>query len=143
MANDKYDYSAGNSLQFPEHNVELITKEMPKFETDPTGKVPHEPGAKLDAHKPAVFRGLIDYFPRACIAVAQVSTVGAQKYTWKGWESVLDGIPRYSDALMRHLVAESADGRLDRDTGLLHAAQVAWNAMARLELILKENNERI
>lgn len=107
-------------------------------EKDPNGRNPHEPGAKLDAGKPAVFRGLIDYFPRACLSVAGVSSFGAAKYAWKGWESVPDGFNRYSDALSRHLLGESIDGKRDPETGLLHAAQVAWNAMARLELLLKE-----
>lgn len=111
---------------------------FPKKETDPTGKNPNEPGAKLDAGKPSVYRGLVDYFPRACMAVAEVSTVGAKKYTWKGWETVPDGFGRYSDALSRHLLYESIDGPLDKDTGLLHASHLAWNALARLELLLKE-----
>lgn len=107
-------------------------------ERDPNGKSPHEPGAKLDSGKPSIYRGLLDYFPRACSAVAEVSTVGAKKYAWKGWETVPDGFSRYSDALGRHILAESSDGSLDKDTGLLHASHVAWNAMARLELLLKE-----
>lgn len=107
-------------------------------ETDPLGKNPHEPGAKLDSGKPSVYRGLLAYFPRACLAVAEVSTVGAKKYAWKGWETVPDGFNRYSDALGRHIVYEHIDGSLDADTGLLHAAHTAWNAMARLELLLKE-----
>jgi hypothetical protein len=110
------------------------------MESDPNGKNPHEPGAKLDAGKPAVFRGLINYFPNACLAVAAVSTYGASKYAWKGWETVPDGFERYSDALMRHIIAESSEGPVDATTGLDHAAQVAWNAMARLELLLKEQN---
>jgi hypothetical protein len=113
------------------------------METDPNGKNPHEPGAKLDAGKPAVFRGLIDYFPRACIGISKVSAFGASKYAWKGWESVPDGFNRYSDALVRHLVAESMDGPIDKDTGLLHAAQVAWNSMARLELMLREQDGKL
>jgi hypothetical protein len=110
-------------------------------ETDPTGKAPGEPGSKLDAGKSPVFQGLLDYFPKACLAVAEVSEVGAKKYTWRGWESVPNGFARYSDALGRHLVKEAIDGRYDYDTGLLHAAQVAWNAMARLELLLREEKK--
>ena len=107
-------------------------------ETDPTGRAPHEPGAKLDAGKPPVMRGVVQYFPRALVAIAGVSDVGMKKYTWKGWESVPDGVNRYSDAMGRHLILESTEGEYDKDTGLLHSAQVAWNALARLELILRE-----
>jgi len=108
-------------------------------EFDPNGKNPHEPGAKLDAGKAPVAQGVLQYFPRALIAVSGVSGIGARKYAWKGWESVEDGFNRYSDALARHLLAETTEGEYDSDTGCLHAAQVAWNALARLELLLKEN----
>jgi hypothetical protein len=107
-------------------------------EQDPTGKNPHEPGAKLDAGKICAFRGAVDYFPRAIEAVAAVSTFGAIKYDWAGWKSVPDGIERYSDALMRHLLAESKGDRHDPDSGLLHAAHSAWNMLAVLELKLLE-----
>lgn len=112
-------------------------------EKDPNGIDSKTPGAKLDAGKPSVWRGLLDYFPRACIAVASVSTKGASKYSWKGWESVPEGFERYSDALSRHLLAESIEGPYDSGPkglgpDVLHAAQVAWNALARLELKLKE-----
>ena len=106
-------------------------------EADPTGRRPHEPGAKLDAGKAPVVRGALHYFPRALAAVAEVSAYGARKYTWRGWETVPDGVARYSDALGRHLLAEGYEER-DGDTGLLHAAHAAWNALARLELMLRK-----
>ena len=114
-------------------------------EKDPNGKGQHEPGAKLDAGKVAVWRGLLDYFPRACGEVAYVSQKGAEKYAWKGWEAVPDGINRYRDAMVRHIVNESIEGRYDPD-GFRHLAQIAWNALAALELTLKEeqnNNGKI
>jgi hypothetical protein len=119
-----------------EHDI----KDMwPGFkEQDPNGKNPHEAGAKLDANKIPLFRGLIDYFPRACMAVAMVSAAGAKKYTWKGWETVPNGVARYTDALTRHLFSEAKGETVDQDTGLLHAAHTAWNALARLELDIRE-----
>jgi hypothetical protein len=107
-------------------------------EKDPNGKSPNSPGAKLDAGKPPVIRGMLAYFPRACLAVAEVSEVGAKKYTWNGWEDVPDGIIRYTDALGRHLVKEQIEGLYDRDDNLLHIAHTAWNALAVLELRLRE-----
>lgn len=109
-----------------------------RVENDPTGRDPHELGAKLDAGKPSLYRGAIDYFPRAIDAVARVSTFGASKYAWKGWETVPEGFERYSDAMVRHLIAEGKGEVVDSDSGLLHAAHAAWNAMARLELKLRE-----
>ena len=110
-------------------------------ETDPSGIPLNQAGAKGDAGKPAVWRGLLDYFPRACIAVADVSTRGAQKYSWKGWEEVKDGEARYADALARHILKESIEGPYDVGFGglsdVLHRSQIAWNALALLELTLR------
>lgn len=109
-----------------------------EIEADPTGRLPHTPGAKLDAGKAPIHRGLLSYFPRACAAVARVSQYGAKKYTWRGWETVPDGVQRYSDAGARHVMAEALGERYDPDSGELHQAHVAWNALAVLELKLKE-----
>lgn len=107
-------------------------------ERDPSGRPPTAPGAKLDHGKAPIMRGVVAYFPRALAAVADVSAYGAAKYTWGGWESVPDGVARYSDAMGRHLLAESSEGPVDGATGLSHAAQTTWNALARLELMLRE-----
>lgn len=112
------------------------------LEKDPNGRNPHEPGAKLDAGKSPVFRGALDYFPRAIKAVAEVSKFGASKYAWKGWESVPDGINRYSDALARHITDEAIEGPYACDSNLLHKAHVAWNALAALELYLRKNEQK-
>lgn len=109
-------------------------------EADPNGKEAHEPGSKLDAGKVCSFQGALAYFPRAINAVAEISTFGATKYAWKGWETVPDGFNRYSDAMVRHLIKEGTGETIDPDSGLLHAAHVAWGALARLELLLKEQN---
>lgn len=93
---------------------------------------------KYDAGKAPVFRGVISYFPRAVAAVAEVSGFGANKYAWNGWEQVDDGINRYSDAMVRHIIAEGKGEVLDPDSGLLHAAHTAWGALARLELMLRQ-----
>ena len=106
-------------------------------ETDPDGRRPDQPGAKLDAGKAPIIGGVCHCFPHALKAVAEVSAYGATKYTWEGWKSVPDGIARYSDAMGRHILAEAIDGAIDPETGLMHAAQAAWNALARLELMLR------
>ena len=112
-------------------------------EVDPHGKQKGEPGAKLDSGKPAVTRGCLHYFPRALKAVAELSTIGARKYSWKGWESVPDGINRYGDAVGRHELAIEGDyGKRDPDTGVLESTAVAWNALARLELVLRDQETK-
>lgn len=106
-------------------------------ESDPSGKPLKEPGAKADEGKSPIVRGCLQYFPRAIKMVADISLRGASKYSWKGWESVPDGEVRYADALGRHIIDEAIDGPIDRDTGCLHKGQVAWNALAALELYLR------
>lgn len=115
-------------------------------EQDPNGKNSKEPGAKLDAGKSPVLRGILQYFPRAVKEVANLSQVGAEKYSWNGWEYVPDGLNRYGDACVRHIVDEATQGLYDsawREQGkqVLHATAVAWNALARLELILRDLEE--
>lgn len=97
---------------------------------------------KYDGGKPCAYRGAISYFPRAIETVAAVSTFGANKYAWKGWERVDDGFNRYSDAMVRHQLGEGKGEVLDPDSGLLHAGHIAWNALARLELLLREREQK-
>lgn len=106
-------------------------------ETDPTGKAASDPGAKLDAGKNRL--GLmVGGFSKALEAVGQVTTFGANKYSPGGWQHVENGVERYTDALYRHLLKEAQGEEVDADSGLMHAAQSAWNALARLELMLRE-----
>lgn len=107
-------------------------------ETDPLGRDPKAGGAKLDAGKSPVRRGLLEYFPRACLAVAEISQFGASKYSWNGWETVPDGVARYGDAEVRHICNAAIEGPMTHDSAKLHAAHEAWNSLARLELILRE-----
>lgn len=107
-----------------------------EVERDPLGIGQHEPGAKLDAGKlrpELIQRG----FVRALREVARVGTYGANKYTEDGWQSVPNGEQRYTDAMYRHLMAEHMGEIEDQDTGILHAAHAAWNALARLELMVR------
>lgn len=71
------------------------------------------------------------------MAVAAVATYGANKHSDGGWQHVPNGILRYTDARDRHELQEAIED-CDKDTGLLHAAHAAWNALARLELILRD-----
>jgi hypothetical protein len=73
--------------------------------------------------------------------IAKISDFGAHKYTWGGWQHVEDGAIRYGDAQVRHICKAAIDGVTDPDSGKLHAAHEAWNALARLELILREWEE--
>lgn len=117
----------------------IMKKNTGGNETDPNGVNQHEIGAKLDNGKPMA--SLIGDFGLALLEVAEVSTFGAKKYTREGWKHVPNGIERYSDAMWRHLLKENTS-ELDDDSSLTHAAHLAWNALARLELMMREKNEQ-
>ena len=104
---------------------------------DPNGKDQHQVGAKLDFGKLKP-RLVIQGFARALNEVAKVATFGANKYTENGWQEVPNGIARYTDAKFRHALAEGMGEENDPESGLMHAAHEAWNALARLELMLKD-----
>jgi hypothetical protein len=115
-------------------------EKLKKFlnESDPNNIDQHAPGAKLDAGKPDA--SLLPMFGRALLAVAKVGTFGAAKYTRGGWKKVPDGFNRYTAACLRHLLAEGYEHD-DSDSGLSHAAHAAWNALARLEKLLEEEEK--
>lgn len=109
-----------------------------EFTTDSEDKIAVG-GIKYDGGKPCVHRGVMEYFPRALKAVAEISTFGASKYAWKGWEQVEDGINRYADASCRHQLEHAKGITYDHDSGKRHKAHQAWGVLAELELILRED----
>lgn len=143
----RWTFSKGEIVSgFPnefQQNFNRLIKEIEdiKKERDPNGFDLKQPGAKADAKKAPVLQGALQYFPRAIMEISRVSEIGANKYSWKGWEKVPDGPNRFGNALARHILYEAIEGEFDRDTGCLHAAQEAWNALARLELILREKEK--
>ena len=111
-------------------------------EKDPNGLDQHQPGAKLDDGKNRL--GLVlSGFARALLEVGKVGTYGANKYTDNGWKSVPNAVERYTDAMYRHLLKEALDERFDKDTELLHAAHTAWNALARLDMIIRKSTKLV
>lgn len=117
-------------------NDTLTQTTSPLEELDPTGRNAGDPGAKLDAGKPRV--GLMmQGFARALLAVSEVATFGAVKYSPGGWQYVPNGQERYDDAKGRHLLQGYIED-IDPETDLQHLAQEAWNALAKLELKLRE-----
>ncbi len=108
-----------------------------KKETDPTGKMANEPGAKLDDGK--VMAGVLSDFSLALLEVAKVGTFGTKKYSRGGWQHVPEAIARYDDAKWRHLLAQRHEA-VDQDSGLMHLAQEAWNCLAILELQLRKKD---
>jgi hypothetical protein len=109
-------------------------------ERDPTGRDPHNGGAKLDAGKVEMTLVTRD-MARALRAVAEVSTFGARKYSRGGWVLVEDGFRRYADAQDRHANDFGRGESHCPDSGLLHLAHEAWNALAKLDLYLREQEQ--
>ena len=109
-------------------------------ESDPSGKGAHEAGAKLDHGK--VRAALVfGAFAGAFWEVARVGTFGANKYSDNGWLEVENGQARYDDAEMRHWLKSHMGEVVDPDSDLDHLAHEAWNALAKLQLKLDEEEK--
>lgn len=106
----------------------------------------HTPGAKDDFGK--IRYGLVlKGFANALTEVAQLGTIGAAKYTPFGFLEVENGYERYEDAGLRHQfkawLAGSEDEKTitDEETNIRELTCVAWNALAKLELAIRESNQ--
>ena len=98
---------------------------------------------KYDEGKPPVGQMKQD-FSRALLAVAEVTGYGIKKYNQPGsWRFVSNALSRYEDALGRHDLQVASGEECCGESGLLHAAHRAWNALATLEIIkqMQEENE--
>lgn len=79
-------------------------------------------------------------FPRAMRATASVTAYGAKKHAPRGWQTFEPdyGVVYHTSKIGRHLIDRELNGEINHsDDDLLHAAQVAWNALALLENIIK------
>lgn len=148
------DYLSGNSAAerdcsgcsyskscYQEAKIQLTKPGPLQIERDPAGLPPHAPGAKLDGEK-VMAELTLDGFSRALLAVAEVSTYGAKKYSPGGWQHVEDGQTRYRRAGDRHRLARGHE-QLDPESRLLHLAHEAWNRLAELELMLRERPAKV
>lgn len=86
-----------------------------------------------DKHRPSIV--LLD-FARALTAISEHGTIALSKYEPHGWIEVPNGVGRYTDAMLRHILLEPIES-IDAESGSLHAVAVAWNALARLDLMLR------
>jgi len=98
-------------------------------------------GVKTDSHKVDI-SVLFKQFPRALTAVAEASAYGHNKYRetdkdMLNFTRVENAESRYRGALMRHERDRYTDGYLDSESNLPHIYHKAWNALAELEMHLK------
>lgn len=100
-------------------------------------------GKKYDNGKPMAGT-LTDVFSRALMAVGACIEYGTHKYPDpKNWQLVDNGIKRYRDAMIRHLLKYNAGIDKDEETKLPHLAHMAWNALAILELYMQEYKDEL
>lgn len=91
-------------------------------------------GIKYDSGKLRLAEMMQDFrLPLA--AVCHVWEFGADKYEKSNWKKVDNAVDRYTNALLRHLMEEDARP-YDEESEILHAAHVAWNALARLYFLM-------
>lgn len=146
-----YDYPLGLSL--PTHRCGACGLAWPQREGDtrtdcpncdgiaPSAAAPRAAeaeGRKLDTGKSRADL-LVSDFPRALLEVGKVAGFGAAKYAEHNWLKVENGGKRYAAALLRHALENGkCPSSVDAESGFLHLAHVAWNALAILELALIE-----
>ena len=94
-------------------------------------KMPTLPTDPQNRKEMPVARGLLDYFPDAVAAVANVSFVGNQQHNpGEPMHWAKDKSTDHADCIVRHLIER---GTLDTD-GLRHSAKLAWRALALLQI---------
>jgi hypothetical protein len=88
------------------------------------------PAEAADRKKIPIVTGVLDYFPLALVAIAQVSQAGNDQHNpgqplhWARGKST-----DHADCLVRHLIQR---GTVD-DDGQRHMAKAAWRALALLQ----------
>lgn len=84
----------------------------------------------------------MELLPFECLTeIAKVLTYGAKKYKINSWQTVENARERYRGALLRHMAAMQAGEKIDLDSGLLHSAHLACNAIFLLWFTLHEEND--
>ena len=86
----------------------------------------------------------MDLLPfEALEAVAEVLTRGTRKYSDNGWQTVENGERRYLGAMLRHLAARERGEMTDPESGLLHAAHMAADALFILWFEIQKKNKEL
>lgn len=82
-----------------------------------------------------VCSGVLDYFPAALAAVAKLSKLGNDKHNpGEPLHWTRDKSTDHADCIARHLIDR---GIIDPDTGLSHTVEIAWRALALLQIELE------
>ena len=73
----------------------------------------------------------------AMAEVVKVLMYGANKYGAQNWKQVPNGLSRYGDALLRHVIAYTQGNEKDLESGLPELAHIATNALFLLWVLGK------
>ena len=95
-------------------------------------------GTKYDNGKLRLAEMFID-FKIPMEELCKVWEFGANKYEKSNWKKLQNPIDRYTNAMLRHLIAEETN-LVDDESKLLHAAHIAFNALARLYFIVRNKD---
>jgi len=101
-----------------------------------TAGLPQDAKARKDI---PIARGVLDYFPLALAAVAELSRIGNEQHNpgqplhWARGKST-----DHADCIVRHLIER---GSTDAD-GVRHSTKVAWRALALLQTEIEEANNK-
>ena len=99
-------------------------------------------GIKYDQGKLRLAEMITDFAPEL-EELCKVWEFGANKYGKSNWKDLEYAEIRYTNALLRHLIAEEQEGAYDKESNLLHAAHIAFNALARMHFILQDKLHRV
>ena len=73
--------------------------------------------------------------------IANILTMGANKYAPNSWQHIEDGKNRYYAALRRHLNAWREGEKTDQESGISHLAHVACNIMFLMHFEREEQKD--
>ena len=130
QSNGRFRSGKETDLDLVAEYVEPVESEKPsKFVASLNG------GLRDDSEKP-IAHEVLGAFARALLEVSRVGTFGARKYAVDNWLGLEPH--RVWNSLLRHYLAHCRGEIIDPESTLAHLAHMAWNALAILELTLRE-----
>lgn len=102
-------------------------------------------GVKNDNGKLPYYTVLFKQFPLALKEVIKCSLAGHNKYfdtdkDFQNFSKVVNADIRYKEAMLRHMTETGIVGDMIPYGEMTHEAAVVWNALADLEISLRETN---
>lgn len=129
----------------PDESYYTLNLELPGELKDNTfPQKTEKQGVKHNKGKLPLDTMITKQFPNALEAVCKATVFGHEYYKefdadWLNYQRVEGGSQVYAEAMLRHNMDKVG---LDDKSGLPHIYHVVWNAMAMLELWLKENSPK-